>query len=158
MNPSRDCAAINVTRMMIFVGGQAGRAGSVAQARRREWREITGVALFADRGYDTNEIVENARQQGVNGLIPPRKNRLEQREYDKYLYKLRHRIENAFLHLKQWRGKRFLVPSRRSNPLHLPLVENLVTTLLASFRMDKLIMCQALMFLNSGRFQYRRSL
>ena len=28
----------------------------------------------------------------------------EQREYDEYLYKMRHLVENAFLYLKQWRG------------------------------------------------------
>ncbi|MFH1914049.1 MAG: IS5/IS1182 family transposase, partial [Pseudomonadota bacterium] len=26
------------------------------------------------------------------------------RDYDKYLYKIRHLVENAFLHLKRWRG------------------------------------------------------
>lgn len=36
--------------------------------------------------------------------IPPKKNRKEQREYDKYLYKLRHLVENCFLVLKRWRG------------------------------------------------------
>jgi transposase len=29
---------------------------------------------------------------------------LEQRDYDKYLYKLRHLVENCFLVLKRWRG------------------------------------------------------
>jgi len=37
-------------------------------------------------------------------VIPPKKNRKEQRGYDKYLYRLRHLVENAFLQLKQWRG------------------------------------------------------
>jgi transposase len=37
-------------------------------------------------------------------VIPPKKNRKVTREYDKYLYKLRHLVENAFLHLKRWRG------------------------------------------------------
>jgi len=37
-------------------------------------------------------------------VIPPKKNRLEQREYDEYLYRLRHLVENAFLMLKRWRG------------------------------------------------------
>ena len=37
-------------------------------------------------------------------VIPPKKNRVEQREYDKALYRLRHLVENAFLHLKRWRG------------------------------------------------------
>ncbi|MDR2529408.1 MAG: IS5/IS1182 family transposase, partial [Synergistaceae bacterium] len=37
-------------------------------------------------------------------VIPPKKNRKEPRLYDEYLYKLRHLVENAFLHLKRWRG------------------------------------------------------
>ncbi len=37
-------------------------------------------------------------------VIPPKKNRKEQRGYDKYLYKLRHLAENCFLSLKRWRG------------------------------------------------------
>ena len=60
--------------------------------------------LFADRGYDSNKIIEQAISQGMNVVIPPKKNRRVQRDYDKYLYKLRHLVENAFLHLKRWRG------------------------------------------------------
>jgi transposase len=37
-------------------------------------------------------------------VIPPRTNRTTKRSYDEDLYKLRHLIENAFLHLKRWRG------------------------------------------------------
>ena len=60
--------------------------------------------LLADRGYDTDAIVEQATRQGMTPVIPPKKNRREQREYDKELYKARHLVENAFLCLKQWRG------------------------------------------------------
>jgi transposase len=60
--------------------------------------------LIADRGYDSDAIVEQAQRQGMQAIIPPRKNRKELREYDKHLYRQRHLVENAFLHLKQWRG------------------------------------------------------
>ena len=60
--------------------------------------------LLADRGYDTNEIIEQAKLQGMSPVIPPKSNRQEQRVYDKELYKARHLIEKAFLYLKQWRG------------------------------------------------------
>ena len=60
--------------------------------------------LLADKGYDSAAIVEQARGQGMQAQIPPRKNRKEQRQYDKDLYRLRHLVENAFLHLKRWRG------------------------------------------------------
>jgi len=65
---------------------------------------ITAEYLLADRGYDSNSIIEKAIAQGIKPVIPPRKNRKEQREYDKDLYKLRHLVENAFLHIKRWRG------------------------------------------------------
>ena len=37
-------------------------------------------------------------------VIPPRGNRKDRREYDKYPYQIRHFVENAFLKLKRWRG------------------------------------------------------
>ena len=57
--------------------------------------------LLADRGYDTNEILCHVANQGMAPVIPPQKNRKEQREYDKELYKACHLVENAFLHLKR---------------------------------------------------------
>jgi transposase len=65
---------------------------------------ITAEQLLADRGYDTNAILEQAEKQGMEAVIPPKKNRKIQREYDKDVYRLRHLVENAFLWLKQWRG------------------------------------------------------
>lgn len=65
---------------------------------------IDAEYLLADRGYDTNSIIEQAEAQGIQVVIPPKKNRTFPREYDKHIYKLRHLVENAFLHLKQWRG------------------------------------------------------
>jgi len=43
-----------------------------------------------------------ALTEGMQVQIPARKNRKQQREYDKHLY--RHLVENAFAPLKQWRG------------------------------------------------------
>jgi transposase len=60
--------------------------------------------LIADKGYDTDAIVEQAQAQGMQADIPPRKHRKVQRSFDKHLYRHRHLVENAFLHLKQWRG------------------------------------------------------
>ena len=65
---------------------------------------ISAETLLADRGYDTNDIWAYAVSAGMEPVIPPKKNRKEQRDYDKYLYKLRHLVENCFLTLKRWRG------------------------------------------------------
>jgi transposase len=40
----------------------------------------------------------------MEAVIPPKKNRKDQRSWDAELYKLRHLVENSFLHLKRWRG------------------------------------------------------
>ena len=60
--------------------------------------------LLADKGYDSDAIIAKALEQNMSVVIPPKKNRRVQREYDTYLYRLRHLVENAFLHLKRWRG------------------------------------------------------
>ena len=57
-----------------------------------------------DRGYDSDAIVQQATAQGMQAHIPPRKNRIVQRTYDRDIYQLRHWVENAFLPLTQWRG------------------------------------------------------
>lgn len=77
-----------------------GTTADCAQASRL----IEGISadyLLADRGYDSNPIIEQAERQEIEPVVPSRKNRKEQREYDKDLYKLRHLVENAFLHLKR---------------------------------------------------------
>ena len=65
---------------------------------------LSAQELLADKGYDSDAIIEQAKAQGMGIVIPPKKNRKEKRVYDKELYKLRHLVENAFLHLKRWRG------------------------------------------------------
>ena len=65
---------------------------------------IDAKVLLADRGYDSDAIVEKTEATGMRAVIPPRKNLKEQRKYDKVLYKLRHFVENTFMELKRWRG------------------------------------------------------
>ena len=60
--------------------------------------------LIADKGYDTQQILDLAASKNMEVVIPPRKNRIEQRKYDSHLYKMRHLVENGFLRLKEWRG------------------------------------------------------
>ena len=70
-------------------------------------RLIEGMSaehLLADKGYDSDAIIEQAKAQGMAAVIPPRKNRKTPINYDRHLYRLRHLVENAFLHLKRWRG------------------------------------------------------
>lgn len=65
---------------------------------------MTAQYLLADKGDDSDAIIDQASSQGLKPVLPPKQNRTLPRPYDEDLYKLRHLIETAFLHLKQWRG------------------------------------------------------
>ena len=66
--------------------------------------DFQAECLLADRRYDTDSIIKCALQAVMTPVIPPQKNRNVLREYDKHINKLRHLVENAFLHLKRWRS------------------------------------------------------
>lgn len=59
--------------------------------------------MLADRGYDADWLRADLQSQNITPCIPPRKNRNTLIEYDKHLYKQRHKIENMFGKLKDWR-------------------------------------------------------
>ena len=59
--------------------------------------------LIADRGYDSDAFRNALNKKGITPCIPPRKNRKAVIDYDTNLYRSRHRIENMFAKLKDWR-------------------------------------------------------
>jgi transposase len=59
--------------------------------------------LIADRGYDADWFQAALRAKGITPCMPTKRNRKIQVEYDKTLYRQRHRIENMFGRLKDWR-------------------------------------------------------
>jgi transposase len=60
-------------------------------------------ALLADKGYDANELLQTLAKREIEAVIPPRKNRLDQRDYDRQAYKHRNLVERMFNRLKQYR-------------------------------------------------------
>ena len=61
-------------------------------------------AVLADKGYDSDKIVEHVEKtMQAKAVIPPRTNRKQPRDYDKTLYRHRNRIERCFSKLKQFR-------------------------------------------------------
>lgn len=66
---------------------------------------LEAPTILADTGYDADDrVLVPLRQAGKEFVIPPKKNRKEQRTYDKEWYKARHLIENFFCRLKQYRA------------------------------------------------------
>ncbi len=59
--------------------------------------------LIADRGYDSNWFRAALKERGVEPCIPPTRSRKQPLDYDKALYRSRHKIENLFAKLKDWR-------------------------------------------------------
>ena len=108
--------------------GRKGVSGGIAEDNRRfidavfwilrtgaPWRDLPPeyggwsnthrrFIRWRDKGIWEKLLEVLIDEQGMKPVIPPRKNRTRQRPYDRHLYKLRHLVENAFLHLKRWRG------------------------------------------------------
>ena len=62
-------------------------------------------SILADKAYDADDrMINPLRQAGKTIVIPPKKNRVTERGYDKLIYKARHLVENFFCKLKQYRA------------------------------------------------------
>jgi transposase len=59
--------------------------------------------LVADKGYDSQALREWLADRGTQPVIPPRKNRKIQYDYDAAIYRQRNVIERMFCRLKDWR-------------------------------------------------------
>ena len=59
--------------------------------------------LLGDRGYDANWFRNTLEQNGISPCIPSRMSRKVPIPHDKVLYRRRHKIENTFARLKDWR-------------------------------------------------------
>lgn len=61
--------------------------------------------LIADKGYDAERIRLCAKNKNMIPIIPMRSNsKRSNKEFDQYLYQLRHLVENAFARLKHFRA------------------------------------------------------
>ena len=75
-----------------YVGARA-MVGSLPQA---DW-------LLADRGYDADWFRNDLKNMKIEPCIPSRKSRKVAIPHDRSRYKLRHKIENMFGKLNDWR-------------------------------------------------------
>ena len=60
-------------------------------------------SALADRAFDSDPLRAALIKKKIEPCIPGRKHRLEPVIYDKKLYGQRHKIENAFARIKDWR-------------------------------------------------------
>jgi len=59
--------------------------------------------LLANKGYDAGWFRKALAERGIMACIPSRSNRKSPIEHDRVLYRQRHKIENMFGRLKDWR-------------------------------------------------------
>ncbi len=79
--------------------------GSTRQLRGLLLPAIAAPTRIADRGYDAEaRVLAVLRDAGKTAIIPPRRNRKDQRAYDRDLDATRHLSENFFCKRKQYRA------------------------------------------------------
>ena len=67
--------------------------------------KLNAENILADKGYDSEEIRQHARNKNINPMIPRRKNsKKPNEELDQNIYKARHQVENVFARLKHFRS------------------------------------------------------
>ena len=59
--------------------------------------------LLGDKGYDADWFRQALAERGITACIPSRSNRKKPIEHDRELYRQRHKNENMFGRLKDWR-------------------------------------------------------
>lgn len=80
-----------------------GEAHDCPFAERLIRRSDAAEKLLADRAYDSSELREWLKGRGTQAVIPNKCNRKQPFRFSKKSYKSRHRIENAFCRLKDFR-------------------------------------------------------
>jgi transposase len=80
-----------------------GEAHDCPVAERLFRRVKSPQRLLGDKAYDSTELREELGQRRINPVIPNRSNRKQLFSFNKRLYKLRWRVENAFNRLKDFR-------------------------------------------------------
>ncbi len=60
-------------------------------------------AVIAEKGYDSDALIDTIEASGAQAIIPPHRNRTTQRKTDWHRYKARNFVELFFNCLKQFR-------------------------------------------------------
>jgi transposase len=85
---------------ILLTGGQT---HDCPPAKRLIRRTKSAKKLLGDKAYDSEELRLWLNERGTKVVVPNRSNRKQPFSFDKQSYKQRHRIENAFCRLKDFR-------------------------------------------------------
>lgn len=62
-----------------------------------------GKSFIADKGYDSDTVVEAIQSRRMKVVIPPKSNRKTRRKFSRKAYRTRHFVENFFCKIKRYR-------------------------------------------------------
>ena len=79
-----------------------GQAADVTQAKALV-EEVPFEVVIADKGYDSQALVDAIEARGGEAVIPSLKNRARQRDYDRERYKDRNLAERFWNKVKHYR-------------------------------------------------------
>ena len=85
---------------ILLTGGQA---HDCPPAQRLIRRTKAARKMLGDRAYDSAELRQWLGERGTKPVVPNKSNRKQPFRFDRKSYKQRHRIENAFCRLKDFR-------------------------------------------------------
>lgn len=80
-----------------------GQAHDCPPAQRLIRRTKAAQKLLADKAYDSAKLRRWLSDRGTKPVVPNTSNRKQPFSFDRKSYKQRHRIENAFCRLKDFR-------------------------------------------------------
>ena len=92
MQTTRSLAGVDALGTPIRIDLSAGNINDSVPAKDMI-KGIYSSNILADRAYDCDNLIDLATVQGSAVVIPPHKNRVVQREYDRHTNKERHLIE-----------------------------------------------------------------
>jgi transposase len=96
-------AIADVKGRLLSILLSGGEAHDCPLAERVVRRTSAAKKLLGDKAYDSAELRQWLKDRGTKPVIPNRSNRKQPFRFDKKSYKQRHRIENAFCRLKDFR-------------------------------------------------------
>jgi transposase len=87
----------------LVVSLTAGNVHDICQAESL-LAQVKPKALLADKGYDADSFVTSLESRGIQVVIPPKSNRIIQRDCDFALYCERNLVERFFNIIKHFRA------------------------------------------------------
>lgn len=61
------------------------------------------LAVTADKAYDSQKVRQQIKDEGALPVIPNRSNAVKKAYCPKRIYRKRHKVENFFCRIKDWR-------------------------------------------------------